>query len=112
MKQFIVLSCLILAAATQVFAASTETQKNCQQEAQVIGKVKSYEKSLYGCQVTLDATSIQFYQASQVCPLQLDEAILSPIQVGLSGGHDCRFDIGETLSGVLVKNSAGQIFLD
>lgn len=112
MKQFIVLSCLILSATVQVLAAGTDTQKNCQQEAQVIGKVKSYEKSLYGCQVILDGASIQFYKASQVCPLELDEVVLSPIQVGLSGGHDCRLDVGDTLSGVLIKNSAGQIILD
>ena len=112
MKQFVVLSCLILTASTQVFATPANSQKNCQQEAQVIGKVKSYDKSLYGCQVMLDGASIQFYKASQVCPLELDEVILSPIQVGLSGGHDCRLDVGETLSGVLIKNSAGQIILD
>lgn len=84
----------------------------CEAEAQIIAKVSSLRKSLSGCQVSVISETIQFFKSSQVCALEQSEVEKSEIEVGLSGGHDCRYDIGDTISGVLVKKSNGRIILD
>ncbi|MFZ3230943.1 MAG: hypothetical protein WA160_12115 [Pseudobdellovibrio sp.] len=86
---------------------------DCLQEAQIIAKVKAVEtKTLSSCKVSIDIKSIQHFSSSQACPLSIEDVLTSTVEVGLSSGHDCRLEAGDTLTGVLVKNSAGVIVLE
>lgn len=74
----------------------------CLGEAQLIGTVKSIKKTPLTCNVFLTADSI--LTPSGVCPL--DEMFLAQegISVGLIDGHDCAYNVGDSISGILVDD--------
>ncbi len=86
---------------------------NCLGEAQIIAKVANVKsKSLSNCTVDIDANSITQYNVNRTCILDIQEVLYKGVEVGLKDGHDCRFDAGDDISGVLVLNNAGQIILE
>jgi hypothetical protein len=80
--------------------------KTCQQEAQFISKVKSLTKDYTGCVVKIDLNNTKIYNPSMVCPLEIEEVVAEGIQVGLRDGHDCAFDVGDEISGVIVRKNS------
>ncbi len=95
-----------------IMSLATTKALACTGEAQIIAKVGSIEKTMTSCTARLDSSSIRFYAENGTCPLDIDEVLAQGIEVGLKDGHDCRFDVGSELSGVLVKNSAGRLVLE
>ncbi len=86
---------------------------NCLGEGQIIAKVAGIKsKSLSNCTVDIDANSITQYNVNQTCILDIQEVLYKGVEVGLKDGHDCRFDAGDAISGILVLNKAGQIILE
>lgn len=107
MKALVVLSMLVLSSISYANGSS------CQPEAQIIAKVAAVEAvSIDDCVVSISADSITQYNPSQSCSLELDEVLSSNISVGLVFGHDCRLRAGDQMSGVLVKNASGYIYLE
>ncbi len=97
-------------AATLLLASIGSAQEGCQQEAQIIAKVSATQKSgLSSCLVQI--SEIQQFNPSYVCPLFVGE-LSQGIEVGMKSGHDCAFDVGDPISGVLVKNQSGVIVLE
>ena len=84
----------------------------CRPEAQIIAVVTETQKvGMDSCVAKLDPRSIRQFNPSGVCPLDISEA-LEGVEVGVKNGHDCALDIGQILSGVLYKDSAGRIRLE
>ncbi len=84
----------------------------CRPEAQIIAVVSDTKKVGIGsCVAKFDASLIRQFNPSGVCPLDIAEA-LNGVEVGVKNGHDCALEIGQILSGILYKNSAGQIYLE
>lgn len=97
---------LIIAA---ILSAGVFANASCIGEAQIIAKVNAIEsKTIDSCRVSVK--EVTFYRDSAVCPLNLSES--DTIEVGMKDGHDCRLEASETLTGVLVKNQAGEIYLE
>lgn len=102
---------LMIALLIAAFAQGSVAQ--CLGEAQIIAKVDNVTKTgLSRCVATITKYSIQMYNESMVCPLDLNEVIEQGIVVTFKDGHDCAFEAGQNISGVLVKNSAGEIVLE
>lgn len=85
---------------------------NCLGEAQIISKVTAIDKSLISCKAQVTAQSVSFYQENQLCPLDLAEVVSQGVEVGLENGHDCKLNVGDTLTGILVLQPHGVIFLE
>lgn len=86
---------------------------NCLGEAQIIAKVADIKsKSVTSCSVNIDVNSIQQYNSSQICALDIDDVLSKGVEVGLVNGQDCALNSGDSISGVLVLNSTGTITLD
>lgn len=85
---------------------------NCLGEAQIISKVTAIKKTMLTCQVQVTAESVSFYQMSQLCPLPLEEVITNGVEVGLENGHECRVNLGDTLTGILVLKPTGTIEIE
>lgn len=95
----------LLSLSLAVNASST-----CLGEAQIIAKVESVQRnSATSCRVFVK--EISFYNENITCPLDLSEVSDSGIEIGMKNGHDCEYD-SDTISGVLVKNKAGVIYLE
>lgn len=77
---------------------------NCIGEAQLLGSVKEVKKTLSSCRVFLAADSV--INSSIVCPLDEGKVYSEGIEVGLMNGHDCRYEAGDFISGILVDNGA------
>ena len=93
--------------------AMAQNQQACQQEAQIIAKIGSYDTdSLTYCVAKIDPKSIVQYNVNQLCPLDLDEVLQQGIEYGLNHGHDCEVPVGADISGVLVKTRSGAIILE
>lgn len=98
-----------LVAALIAVVAQT-SMANCLGEAQIIAKVESVTKTLSSC--VAHVSSIEQYNSSMVCALDIEEVVSQGVEVGLMNGHDCRLEPGSVLTGVLVKNAAGKIVLE
>ena len=82
----------------------------CQPEAQIIASVGSTRKlSSTSCLITVEA--VQQFNSSFVCPLVIGE-IGGGIEVGTNSNHECAFEVGEVISGVLYRDAAGAIILE
>ena len=109
MKTFTLTVILLI---SQISFAQFE-QEACQPEAQIIAHVTSYEKwDLYDCVVRISPKHITQYNINQTCPLDIDEVLANGISVGLVNGHDCALNVGDVISGVLVKKPTGTIVLE
>ncbi len=85
-------------------------QASCIGEAQIIAKVESVRgNSTTSCRVFVK--QISFYNESIICPLDISEVSDNGIEIGLKNGHDCDYG-SDTISGVLVKDSAGVIRIE
>ncbi len=85
----------------------------CEGEAQIIAKVGPIKsKTMLSCVVEIDASSIQLYNMSGVCPLDIDEVLATGVSVGLKDGHDCALSEGDVISGVIVKKPWGILVLE
>lgn len=85
----------------------------CIGEAQIIAKVSQVESdSLHYCKVRIDPSSVKHYSANMTCPLSLSDVLGSNVEVGLVNGHDCRLSTGQTLSGVIVQDAKGNLYLE
>lgn len=102
MKHFILF--IVSLAATKAMA--------CTGEAQIIAKVSATEKTMISCKAKVDSASIRFFAENATCPLDIDEVLVQGIEVGLKDGHDCRYDVGSEISGVVVKDNAGRLVLE
>lgn len=106
MRNFILVCLTILATST--------LKANCLGEAQIIAKVSSIieRNDMISCKVAIDPTSIIQYNVNMNCPLDLSEVLAEGIEVGMIYGHDCAYDEGDILSGVIVKKSWGSLDLE
>lgn len=103
MKTFLALTILLTFSAAHA----------CLGEAQITGRIIDIKKqSFVGCKAFVDVNHIQFYSANMTCPLDLSEIAASGIEIGFKDGHDCRLEIGDQLSGTVVKNSAEILTLE
>lgn len=73
---------------------------NCIGEAQLIGQVESIKKTLTSCRVFLTRDS--WLQSSLVCPIDESKLQLEGIEVGIINGHDCPYEAGAAISGIVV----------
>ena len=89
-------------------------QANCLGEAQIIAKVDRIIESMdmISCKVAIDPNSIIQYNVNMTCPLDLSEVLAEGIEVGMAFGHDCTYNEGEILSGVIVKKPWGSLDLE
>ena len=93
-----------------ILSASLFSNASCIGEAQIIAKVnKKVTDSMTYCRVTV--SNVSFYKENMTCPLDLSEVMSYGIEIGLKNGHDCELD-SDTITGVLVQNSAGDIYLE
>ena len=90
-------------------AKPTPVLASCSPEAQIIAKVYQAEKTSLGSCV-VHVSEIKMFNPNQTCRLEIKE-LTNGIEVGMKSGHDCAYEIGDDLSGVLIKNSAGIIHL-
>lgn len=96
-----------------VLLASSFALADCLGEAQIIAKVGSInKKTMLSCRVNIEPASIIQYNMNMNCPLDIDEVLANGVEVGLKDGHDCRLDVGDSVSGVLYKDSVGRIGLE
>ncbi len=103
-------SCELAAAELNRKVVQVPVQTECQPEAQIIATViKTQKNSMMSCLATVSA--VKHFNPNGTCPLFIDE-IISGIEVGFKSGHDCAYEIGDTISGILVKNKAGIIRLE
>lgn len=85
----------------------------CSGEAQIIAKVNQIiSRDMSECVVSIDTNSIVQYNVNQLCPLDLSEVMEKGVEVGLSNGHDCNYNPGEDLSGVIVKTAWDTLVLE
>lgn len=93
---------------------STLVQANCLGEAQIIAKVDRIieRHDMISCKVAIDPNSIIQYNVNMTCPLDLSEVLAEGVEVGMPYGHDCAYNEGDTLSGVIVKRSWGSLDLE
>ena len=85
----------------------------CLGEAQVIAIIQTTQKSgQSSCKAYINQYLVQFYASSAVCPLDISELVNEGVEVGMVNGHDCAMNAGETLNGVVVRNSAGVLRLE
>lgn len=85
----------------------------CIGEAQIIAKVESVSyKSDETCVVMIASSSIEQYNESMVCPLDLNEVLQRGVEVTSQNGHMCSYSAGQAISGVLVKDASGSITLE
>ncbi|MEQ1722451.1 MAG: hypothetical protein ABL930_04695 [Pseudobdellovibrio sp.] len=94
--------------------AAITSQANCLGEAQIIAKVKSIKSRdmMMGCTVMVSPATVSFYNESRVCPLDLSEVLTEGIEVGLVNGHDCAYNVGDDISGVVAKKAWGVLVLE
>lgn len=98
---------------TFLMAANALAQVSCLGEAQFIAQAATVTKQFpRGCLVQLDAQKVSQFSSSAICPLSFEEVQEKGILVGFKDGHDCLVDVGETFSGVIVKKSGGDLFLE
>jgi hypothetical protein len=83
-----------------------------QQEAQFIGKVASIQKNTQGCVAFLNPQEMKMFNPSYICPLDQEEVFAAGVEVGLKNGHDCIYEPGNEISGVLVRINGGKIILE
>ena len=102
MKSLLIIATIL---STGLFANAS-----CIGEAQIIAKVGELKTdSMTTCRVMI--SSVSFYRENMTCPLDLSEVMSKGIEIGLKNGHDCEHD-SDTITGVLVQNSAGDIYLE
>lgn len=101
--------CLTITALGKTEYIDTEIA-TCQQEAQIIAKVSGVKKvSQTSCLVQV--AEIRQYNVSLICPLEI--AVLSQgIEVGIKTVQDCALQIGDVLSGIIIRNATGAIILE
>ncbi len=93
-----------------ILTLSAFANASCIGEAQIIAKVDSLKSdSMTTCRVMIKSASL--YNESIICPLDLSEVMSEGIEIGLKNGHDCEFE-SDVISGILVKNKAGVIYLE
>lgn len=102
MKSMIVLLAAIFAAPT--FACEI-------QEAQFIATVVNIENHATGCRTYLHAEKIEMFNPSFSCPLSFGEVSGYGIELGLDSSNKCRLDVGDQISGVLVRINGGDLIL-
>ena len=84
---------------------------NCLGEAQIIASVESVtQKTDNVLLVKIAAQSIVQYNESMVCPLDLYEVLENGFEVKSENG--IVIEAGQAISGVLVKNISGGIYLE
>lgn len=94
-----------------VLSAGLFANASCIGEAQIIAKVdKKVTDSMTYCRVFITKEYPKTYNPSLMCPLDISEVMSKGIEIGLKNGHDCELD-SDTITGVLVQNSAGDIYL-
>ncbi|MES2802187.1 MAG: hypothetical protein V4654_06815 [Bdellovibrionota bacterium] len=101
MKSLIIIASILL--------ASVLAQASCLGEAQIIATVGGKKSdAMTFCRVMV--SSVSFYAENVTCPLDVSEVMAKGIEIGLKNGHDCELE-SNTISGVIVKNQAGIIYL-
>ena len=85
---------------------------NCLGEAQIIAKIVRVDEVGTHCEVYTEASEVRFYSESGVCPLYLDEVLSRGVYSGFKTAHECAFEPGDELNGILVKNESGFIVLE
>lgn len=104
MKIFAVISSLLFLSLT------ANAQSSCLGEAQISAKVAELKTdSMTYCKIMVK--DVNYFSASQVCPLDLSEVLSKGIDIELTNDHECNYN-SETISGVIVKNQAGKIIID
>lgn len=85
-------------------------------EAQIIAIVGKVEASQGECLVFPDFNQKHLYNHSIVCPLLIEDVmqngISMPMPAPAPGRGPCEFKKGDTLSGVLVMEQFGRIYLE
>lgn len=85
----------------------------CTGEAQIIAKVDQIiSRDMSECVVSIDAKSIVQYNVNRTCPLELSEVLEKGVEVGLSNGHDCNYNPGDDISGVIVRTAWDTLVLE
>lgn len=93
-----------------ILSLSLFANATCIGEAQIIASVGELKTdSMTTCRVMISRVST--YNENINCPLDVSEVMSEGIEIGLKNGHDCEFE-SDTISGVLVKNKAGRIYLE
>ena len=87
---------------TIALITSFTVQANCIGEAQLNGKINKIVKSFSSCRAFLSVDSN--IQQSAVCPLDEGKLNSEGIEIGLMNGHDCKMEVGDMISGILVDN--------
>lgn len=88
-------------------------QANCLGEAQIIAKVAEVTQyTMTTCKVAVDPSSIKHYSSSMTCPLDIDEVLANGISFGYINGHDCPVGRGDSVSGIVVKDARGNLYLE
>lgn len=87
-----------------LFSLTVSAQAGCIGEAQILGKVQNVVKTLSSCKVFL--TNDTLIQSSGVCPLDEGKLYSEGAVVGMLNGHDCAFNAGDSISGILVDNGS------
>ena len=106
MKQLIIITTLLVSQIS--FAAPV-----CSGEAQIIAKVgQIINRDMSECVISIDTNTIVQYNVNQLCPLDLSEVMEKGVEVGLSNGHDCNYNPGDDISGVIVKTAWDTLVLE
>lgn len=74
----------------------------CIGEAQVLGKVREVRKTMTSCRVLLTSDSV--VTVNPLCPLDHSDIEARGISVGMIDGHDCEYNAGDDISGILVDD--------
>lgn len=102
-----------IAIVTLIALSAQLSSAACLGEAQFIAKVESVSyKADETCVVMIASSSIERYNESMVCPLDLSEVLNAGVEVTSQNGHMCSYSAGQDISGVLVKDASGRITLE
>ena len=101
---FMKTSILMVLAALIVTPATSFAARKCQGEAQIIATGSSSGKgTMTHCLVNIYPNSVEIYNSSVVCPLDINYVLATGILVARENGHDCPVTGGAEVRGVLVR---------
>jgi hypothetical protein len=83
---------------------SLSSHANCIGEAQILGKIQKVEQTTSGCRVFLSSNAI--INTSIVCPIDEGKLSSEGIEVGLIDGSNCKMEVGNVITGVVVDNGS------
>ncbi len=85
----------------------------CVGEAQIIAEVQSVQPlDSKTCLVSINPYSVRFFSANGTCPLDLNYVFNNSIRISTKSDGVCPIHPGAEISGVLVVNEEGNIFLE